>query len=164
MSRKEPALTEVPPFTDDQRRLIREFYAENPKGGYKRALAHACINATQEAAKAAITGDDELFEIRETMLGVTSGDALAAVGEILADPTHKDRLRAAEAALKMLHGYGEKQSLELTGADGGPVEVTSPDVADAAERFIALTAAAVRRTPGLGTDEAPGEPDTGGES
>ena len=34
----------------------------------------------------------------------------------------RDRIRAAELNLKCRHGWSDKQQLELTGKNGGPVE------------------------------------------
>lgn len=146
-------------LTDRQRDLVREFYAQNPKGGYKSALAHAGVHVTKAVAKAMIEADDDLDDLPYQALRVDRQTALAAIGDILNDPEHKDRLRAALASLAMLYGLSEKQSLELTGAEGGPLEVTNPDVAAAVDRFTALADAAVRRTVLDGTDSPPSEPE-----
>lgn len=154
------ALDHVPPLTDTQRNSIRDFYAANPKTGYKRALAHIGIKATKAAAEAAIRGDDELHDIRETTLGVTPSDALSAIGQILADPDHKDRLRAAEAALKLLYGFGEKTQLELTGAGGGPLQTEdrSASLGDVAQVLVAVGAFA-QLSGGAARGELPAAPD-----
>lgn len=114
----------VPALTDRQRDKVREFYEQNPKGGYKSALQHAGIHVTKAVAQATINGDEDLADLPYHALRVDRQTALAAIGDILADPDHKDRLRAATFALAALHGMSEKHALELTGAEGGAVEVT----------------------------------------
>lgn len=113
----------LPELTEKQRAKVREFYAANPKGGYKSALQHADIHVTKAVAKGMIEADDDLDDLPYQALRVDRQTALAAIGDILNDPEHKDRLRAALASLAMLYGLSEKQSLELTGAEGGPVKV-----------------------------------------
>lgn len=118
------ALDQVPPLTEEQRAKIRAFYDEHPDGGYKHALAHAGIRATRAAAKAAIAGDDELADLPLAALKLSEGSLLKVIGDIAADGTHKDQLRAATWGLSALHGHREKSETALTGANGDAVEVT----------------------------------------
>lgn len=132
----------VPTLTDRQRELVREFYELNPKGGYKSALLHAGLHETKAVAKAVIEGDEDLADLPYHALRVDRQTALSAVGDILNDPTHKDRLRAATFALAALHGLSEKQALELTGKDGGAVRVETEDRSASLADVLAVLRAA----------------------
>lgn len=58
----------------------------------------------------------------KAMLSVASEDALEAMHEIVEDKTHKDRASTARALFE--HKMGKaKQAVELTGKDGGALEV-----------------------------------------
>lgn len=158
------ALTEVPPLTDEQRAAVAAFYEANPDGGYKQALAHAGIHATKAAAKAAIVADDDLPEHIQRCLKVDEHSLLKRLGAMSADAAHKDSLRATTFALAALHGYREKSETVHTGPDGGPMEVTNPDVAAAIDRLTALTAGALRAAQREGTRELARELEPGTES
>lgn len=132
----------VATLTDKQRDKIREFYEQNPKGGYKSALQHAGVHVTKAVAKAMIEADDDLDDLPYQALRVDRQTALAAIGDILNDPEHKDRLRAALASLAMLYGISEKQSLELTGAGNGPIRVETEDRSASLADVLAVLRAA----------------------
>lgn len=116
------ALDTVPPLTDTQRDQIRAHYTAHPDSGYKTALLAAGIKATRAAAKRTIEGDDELADVPRRALKIDTGSAMKAIGEILADKEHKDRLRAATFVLAALDGVSEKTQVEVTGAGGGPLQ------------------------------------------
>lgn len=61
--------------------------------------------------------------------------------------------KALELLGKHVGMFGTK--LELTGADGGPLEVANPDVAAAIDRFTALAARAIREASNPDTRELP---------
>lgn len=122
----------VPTLTDKQRAKVVEFYDSHPDGGYKNALAHAGIHVTKAVAKQAILDDPELADVPMRALRVDEDTAFKAIGDILSNPDHKDRLRAATFALG-LHGYREKSEVMVS----GEVEVGSGDLAAALERFTA---------------------------
>lgn len=121
------ALDKVPPLTDRQRAKVLDHYAKHPNSGYKAAVAAAGINATRAAAKAAIVGDDELRDAPLEALHVDEQSAFQAIGEILSDPDHKDRLRAATWAASALHGHREKSETAVTGPEGGPLAIAVED-------------------------------------
>ena len=69
-----------------------------------------------------------------------AGLALGVVSEVMAEGTGAERLKAAELLLKLRWGRAEKQSLEVTGAGGGPVRV-DVDPAEAIRALAPLTGA-----------------------
>lgn len=66
-------------------------------------------------------------------------------------------LKAADIKIRAGGGYTEQ--IEVSGPDGGPMEVLNPDVVAAVDRFAALTASAVRAAARTGTGEASSDPD-----
>lgn len=137
------ALTVVPPLTATQRRKVLAHYKAHPDSGYKAALAAAGIHATRRAARAAILNDPELEAAPFEALGVDEGSAFKAIGEMIADPEHKDRLRAATFAAN-INGWREKGEVAITGAEGGPLEVSVEDrSASFADVLAVLTQAGV---------------------
>lgn len=99
--------------------------------GYKAALDAAGITYgnTSANARATIEHDPELHEAwadaRRQHLdacGLGEHSIFQNVGRIAGNLDHKDALRANTWAAAVLHGISEKQQVELTGADGGPVE------------------------------------------
>lgn len=96
---------------------------------------------------------DAWREERDTGLVDWGLEQVQTVGELCAE-TYSDKdgvtrvkdpqaaIRAGETAIRAGGGFTER--VEMTGADGGPLEVQNPDVAAAVDRFAALTDAAVR--------------------
>lgn len=71
--------------------------------------------------------------------------AAQAAGEILNDPTHKDRARIAEAVWNRVHGM-PKQRVEASGPDGAPIAIKAELTSDEKRaRATALLAAALAR-------------------
>lgn len=123
-------------LSEEQRQIVKAFFAEHVDGGYTAACQAAGIaRVTRAEARNLILSDGEIRDERFKAMGVGEAKALMVLGEILADSEHKDRLRAATFLVNALHGWAESSRSEHTGADGGPVEVADSHVADALDRF-----------------------------
>lgn len=121
-------------LTDEQRKLVKQWFADHPDSGYKRALAFAGIHTDKQTAKQLVEADDELSEARLRALKLDLGSLFQRIGEMSSDKEHRDSLRATTFALAVVHGLHEKTALEVTGADGAPLEVAAgyspPSLAD----------------------------------
>lgn len=150
-------------LTATQHAKILAFYTDptNKGRGYKAALEAAGIayGNTSSTAKQLIEQDPELHDAFLQAQGLDAPSLLRTIGAVASDLQHKDCVKAATWGLNVIHGMRERRAVEMTGADGGPMEVTNPDVAAAVDRFTALTDAAVRRTtsPGTGPASRPAE-------
>lgn len=113
---------DVQALTDEQRQTIIGWFAENPDGGYKAALAQAGIRATKAEARTLLHGDDEIRDARLQGMNLDEGSLFRRLGVIANDGHHKDQFRAVTWGLNALHRYHENSTVEHTGTTA--VEVT----------------------------------------
>lgn len=108
---------EVPDeLTDEQRALIKAHMAEHPASGFKSAIkAAGLLRVTKAQAKALIMADEDLKDAYLAPYSLNRHKVLTAIGEIVADPEHRDRLRAATWAGNVYHGLVEQKQVEHTG-------------------------------------------------
>lgn len=119
-------------IASDAREAMLELIRQDPDMGDLRAARLAGVPGMRSQIGVAIAKDSDLQdEIRQarrdglTRVGLGTAKAYGAISEMLADSEHKDRLKAAQFALN-LNGIvvADKQQVELTGPDGGALEVT----------------------------------------
>lgn len=142
-------------LSDEQRDTLAAWYADNPRAGYKLALAEALgLSATKANAKRLIAPESHEDPRLETI-----GAGEASLEYVLATIAHDidakdtDRINAAKFLLGALHGVSEKQRLEVD----GELEVGNGELSSAVDRFTAAVAAAtVRAAAGDGTGDAAG--------
>lgn len=148
----------------EQRKRFLELVRDDAEMGDIRAAREVGVPGKRAQVRAAIEADPDLkADLRQARreglgkqgLGIKS--LYKVLSEIVSDPEHKDRLKAAMYALN-LNGVVERQRVEMTGEDGGPVEVNNPDVAAAVDRFTALADAAIRAASRRGTQPPTLEP------
>lgn len=101
----------------------------------------------------------EAEALRRAVHGVDKPVTVAGEREIVRE--YSDTLLIFLLKGRRPERYRDNHRVEHTGADGGPMEVTNPDVAAAIERFTASVVQLAAR-PGAGT--AAGELTAGGES
>lgn len=146
-------------MTNKQRADILKALGKQPMMGNKRAFAEAGVRMTKNQIAATLEDDPEFADDLAIARGVDPDVLEYPLVLVAKDPEHKHWPTAIRLVMQARHpSYGDKTRLELTGADGGPMEVTNPDVVAAAERFAALTDAAVRRAGTDGEDGATTDP------
>lgn len=143
-------------MTQAQRAKILKALADKPMMGNKLAFAQAGVRMTKAQIAATLEADPEFADDLAIARGVDPDILEFPLVLVAKDPDHKHWPTAIRLVMQARHpSYGDKTKVELSGPDGGPMEVTSPDVVAAAERFAALTDAAVRRAAATGTDDPP---------
>lgn len=113
---------DVQTLTDEQRQTVIAWFAENPDGGYKAALANVGIRATKAEARALLHADDEIRDARLQGMKLDEGSLFRRLGVIANSEDHKDQFRAVTWGLNALHRYHENSTVEHTGTTG--LEVT----------------------------------------
>ena len=102
-------------LTDEQRAAIFAFFADNPDGGYRGACRAAGLRRiTRDEARQLILGDPDIRDYRERVLGVAEDTAWKRIGEMAANPDHKDTFRANTYILAAVHGVSEKTQIDVT--------------------------------------------------
>lgn len=143
-------------ITDEQRTTFLVLLAEDHTKGDVATLREAGVEGSRGQLRRLLDTDDDLkIQAREAR-GWNINRVEGVTWEVAGDKDHPAWIRAVTLILKAYGGpqFRDQTSLELTGKDGGPMEV-STDVSDAVERF---TSAVVRLVERDGQDQAP--PDT----
>lgn len=139
-------------LTETQRATYLATLEANPKLGDVPALRAAGVQGTSGELRAIVRDDPELHEDAWVARGWEVLPAISALATVAVDTDHRSWNQANDRWLE-LRGYTKKSRLELSGPDGGPMEVDG--VADALERFATLTTAAVRAAARAPAGDAP---------
>ena len=133
------------------KRIRRKAGKGGPRGGRRRTTWKPGIPSPNPKGRPKIPAE------HKAALKMLDPMAAQAAGEILADPSHKDRARITEAVWNRVHGM-PKQRVEASGPDGGPIAIKTVLTSDEKRaRAAALLAKATGITK-TGDDEA-GEAD-----
>lgn len=148
-------------LTAKQRQKFLDLLREDSNAGHITALRKVGAKGSKGHLGSLVDEDlrEEIAEVRCESLkkaGLGHSDLIAKLAWIVHDDGNSSQLRAIQAAFG-LHGIqlGQVDRVELTGPDGGPMEVTNPDVAAAIERFTSLADAAIRAATRSGAPEPP---------
>lgn len=139
--------------SDAQTRASVGFIAANGKGG--RPPAPRAVDVLRERVEARI---DEVIAPLFDALGAAGGFTVKFAGEdgeeqvaFVPEPDHGIRLQAVRELLDRVYGK-PKQTQELTGANGGPVELVTPEDATQRAEQAALILQRARLTVGNGNN------------
>lgn len=154
---------EVVQVTDQQRAKLYELIAEDPWRGHIKAARQAGIEGMRGQLTAWLKADEGFQEFLHTargdlldQAGLSVPHLFTKLASVVNDDGHSSQLRAITEALA-IRGISGRQRVEITGEDGGAVEVTNPDVAAAIERFTST----VVRLAARGPEELPPGPTSG---
>jgi phage terminase small subunit len=145
-------------LTERQRRFVREYIAcgnatlAAERAGYKHPnkqgpplvkLGHVAEAIAKSAAKADerawMSREERLKLLNRIALGLEMEQALTLSGDPVPSPAKlRDRLKAIELQGRMEGDFVEKR--EVTGKDGGAIEVSTADGAELARRAMAQIA------------------------
>ena len=144
-------------MTEEQRAAFLAAIEANKEIGHVVALRAAGLEGTKGELKALLT-DDLLEDAREAR-GQNIRRVEAAAWEVAQDTTHPNWDRANARILK---AYGGSQFHDRVDVNGR-MEVETPDLTAAIDRFIALTARAVREAARSRTGSPLADAAAGGE-
>jgi hypothetical protein len=142
-----PARTPRPPLTpdqitDSQREKLLALIKAEPYAGHADLAARAGIHGTTAQRRQFVKNDPEtqaaIAEARGAALdqaGLNVPHLFVKLARVVNTDDHASQLRAIQYALTLQGVHGEVARIEVTGADGDPVEVSNTDVAAAVDRF-----------------------------
>lgn len=128
-------------LTAEQRDRFLDLVRADPYIGHIAAARKAGVPGTKGQLRKLVAGDTDLqagiAEARADAfaeLGLGTAALLKKLASVVDANDNPSQLRAIQYAFA-LQGVNPADRVEHTGPDGGPVEVTNPDVAAAIDRF-----------------------------
>lgn len=123
-------------LTDEQREAFLAQLRDDNTIGLVRALRNAGVEGTRGQLRQLISSDEQLQDDTRLARGWNLNRVEGVAWEVALDKEHPSWDRANARVLKAYHpAYRDQSRVEHTGLDGGPLEVSNPDVAAALDRF-----------------------------